>query len=149
MEIALDHTHSFLRWVALLFILLATITAFLRWKRKGGFGLQGKFLNLFTMISFHLQLLIGLVLYFISDKVNIDKVSFGSETAKLYNFYTVEHLSTMLLAIILVTIGHSKAKKASSDQAKNRRTFIFFGIALILVFAAIPWPFRGLGAGWF
>lgn len=142
---AFNHTHSLLRWVALIFILLATITAFLRWKRKGGFGLQGKFLNLFTMISFHLQLVIGLVLYFISDKV-----VFGAETMsnKIYRFYTVEHISLMLIAIILVTIGHSKAKKASSDQAKNRRTWFFFGIALILVLASIPWPFRGLGAGW-
>lgn len=145
MEIALDHTHSFLRWIALLFILLATITAFMRWKRKSGFGLQGKFLNLFTMISFHLQLLIGLVLYFMSDKVK-----FGSDTMSepIYRFYTVEHITMMLLAIILVTMGYSKTKKASSDQAKNRRTFIFFGIALIIVIASIPWPFRNLGAGW-
>lgn len=145
MEIALDHTHSFLRWIALLFILLATITAFMRWKRKGGFGLQGKFLNLFTMISFHLQLLIGLVLYFMSSKVQFAS---GVMENKIARFYTVEHISMMLLAIILVTIGYSKAKKASSDQAKNRRTFIFFGIAFIIVMAAIPWPFRNLGAGW-
>ena len=65
-------------------------------------------------------------------------------------FFGMEHLAGMLLAIIAITIGYSKSKKGQDAQAKFKAIKIWYVLALILVLAFIPWPFRtALGAGWF
>jgi len=99
------------------------------------------------MITFHTQLLLGLVLYFTSNKVQfID----GWMKEAMYRFFGMEHLAGMLLAIVAITIGHSKSKKGSDDASKFKAIKVWYVLALILVLAFIPWPFRSeLGAGWF
>lgn len=142
MYTGLTHAHSGLRWLVLLFLLLAIISAYRAW--KGGGSLSK--MPLFALIVTHIQMLIGFVLYFISPYV-----SFGEGFMKqaVTRFYSVEHITLMLIAIVLITVGHSKAKRKATDEAKGKTIFTFYLIALILIFLAIPWPFRGLGAGWF
>lgn len=139
----LKHTHSGLRWVALILILFAiynSITAKEFTKRE-------KLINLFSMVSLHTQLLLGLVLYFISPRV-----SFASGWMKdaSFRFYGMEHLAGMLIAIALITIGYVKSKKGTSPAAIYKPIKLFYIIGLILILASIPWPFRAnLGGGWF
>ena len=66
-------------------------------------------------------------------------------------FFVVEHFAGMLVAIILIHIGKAQAKKRIGDKAKHRRTLIFYLLALLIILASIPWPFRQVGAGsqWF
>jgi hypothetical protein len=66
-------------------------------------------------------------------------------------FFTVEHTLGMLIAIILIHIGKAQARKQISDKAKHKRTLIFYLLALLIILASIPWPFRQVGAGshWF
>ena len=65
----------------------------------------------------------------------------------LLRFFTMEHLVMMLLAITLITMGYSGAKRMSDSKRQHKRIFTFFLIALILILASIPWPFRtALGA---
>jgi membrane protein DedA with SNARE-associated domain len=106
-----------------------------------------RLVNMFAMISLHTQLLIGLVLYFTSDKVQFIE---GWMKSPLLRFYGMEHLAGMLIAIVLVTIGHSKSKKATESSDKFKAIKLWYVLALILILAFIPWPFRTvLGAGWF
>jgi membrane protein DedA with SNARE-associated domain len=139
----LKHTHSGLRWVALILILFAiynSITAKEFTKRE-------KLINLFSMVSLHTQLLLGLVLYFISPRI-----SFASGWMKdaSFRFYGMEHLAGMLIAIALITIGYVKSKKGTSPAAIYKPIKLFYIIGLILILASIPWPFRAnLGGGWF
>jgi hypothetical protein len=140
---ALISAHSGLRWIALLLLLLAIYNAF----TAKDYGKKHRLVNLFTMISFHTQLLLGLVLYFTSDKVKFVE---GWMKIAQYRFYGMEHLAGMLLAIVAITIGHSKSKKGADATAKFKAIKMWYVIALILVLAFIPWPFRTeLGAGWF
>ncbi|MBK9015349.1 MAG: cytochrome B [Saprospiraceae bacterium] len=138
------HAHSGLRWVVLALLIAATFMALLKWRSNATYTDGSRKLNLFTMISMHVQLLLGLALFFMSDKVD-----FSQMKEAMYRFFSVEHSVMMLLAIALVTIGHSKSKKATEDARKFRTIFIFYGLALLLVLVAIPWPFRGWGNGWF
>ncbi|GAB3991499.1 cytochrome B [Spirosoma daeguense] len=140
----LVHAHSGLRWIALILLLAATATAISRWQGRNSFTEGNRKLYLFTLISVHTQLLLGLFLLFISPKVN-----FGLMSDKLYRFYSVEHTAGMLLAIILITIGYSRSKRVSQPIEKHRLVGIFFGIGLLLILASIPWPFRIPGANWF
>jgi hypothetical protein len=141
----LNRAHSGLRWVVLLLLLAAIVWAFQAW--KGGRSGASK-LPLYALISVHVQLLLGLVLYFLpSPYVRFEA---GIMKDSLLRFYTVEHISMMLIAIILITAGYSRAKKAVSSAAKGKTTFIFYLIGLALILASIPWPFRsGLNGSWY
>jgi hypothetical protein len=88
-----------------------------------------------------LQLLTGLVLYFFLSPVT--KIALSDFGGAMKNpdlrFYAVEHLSMMLIAVILVHIGRAKSKKAVFDRDKFKQGAIFFLIALVVIVAAIPW----------
>lgn len=139
----LKHTHSGLRWVALILILMAiynSITAKEFTKRE-------KLINLFSMVSLHTQLLLGLVLYFISPRVSF---AAGWMKDASFRFYGMEHLAGMLIAIALITVGYVKSKKGTTPTAIYKPIKLFYIIGLILILASIPWPFRAnLGGGWF
>ena len=142
MEI-INHLHSGLRWIALILLIWAIYNAFTA-KR---FEKKHKMINLFAMVCLHIQLVIGLIQYFTSSKVQ-----FTAEWMKnpLLRFYGMEHLAGMLLAIILITIGYSKAKRKENDADKFKAIRLFYSIGLIIILLSIPWPFRAnLGGGWF
>lgn len=142
----LTHAHSGLRWVVLVLLLVAIGNAFMKWQGNKEFQGGDKKIGLFAMVFTHIQFLIGLVLYFISPRVIFAAESMKNAAAR---FFLVEHLSIMLLAIAVITIGYSRAKRTEDDSKKFKTTFIFFLIGLILILAGIPWPFRGYGTGWF
>ena len=133
----LVRSHSGLRWVVLALFLVAIINAFLK-KEKGLYSSGDKKINLFTMIFMHIQLLIGLTLYAISNKVNFSEL-FSSAANR---FFGVEHIFGMLLSVALVTIAHSKSKKIEDASKKHRTIFLGYLFAFIIVLATIPWPFR-------
>jgi heme A synthase len=139
----LKHAHSGLRWVLLLALVVAIVAGFQAWKRGGQYK---KGAALFALIVTHTQLILGLILYFISPLVNFNEGFMKNEVTR---FYTIEHLTTMLLAIVLITIGYSRAKRKAEDAAAGKSLFVFMLIGLILILLGIPWPFRGLGGGWF
>ncbi len=138
----LKHAHSGLRWVVLVLLILAVAGAYRSWKG----GAAGGKMPLYAMIATHVQLLLGLWLYFISSYV---KFTEGFMKDPLLRFYSVEHLTLMLLAILTITIGYSRAKRKPTEEGRGRTTFLYYLIGLLLILLAIPWPFRGLGAGWF
>ena len=134
--------HSGIRWLLLITLLIAVFQTF---SRRGKFGdIKETKTVLITFIFTHLQLLLGLVLFFISPKVQ-----FGGSMMRssLHRFFTIEHSLLMLIAIVLITIGYSRSKKAPKPF---NVAFNFYFIALVLILIGIPWPFReALGAGWF
>jgi len=143
----LKHTYSGLRWVVLILMLLAIVNSLI----SRNYEKKHKMINLFAMISLHTQLLIGLILYFISPRVKFvenwmsSKVSGGA-----FRFYNLEHILMMIIAIILVTIGRKIAEKQSTDIDKHKKIHTFYTIALVIIIASIPWPFRtALGGAWF
>lgn len=144
MNSILTHAHSGLRWVAIILLLLAIINAFTSKK----FEKKHKMINLFTMITLHTQLIIGLVQYFITS----GKVKFfdGWMKEAVFRFYGMEHLLGMLIAIVLITVGYSKSKRGVTDSEKFKPIKLFYLIGFILIMASIPWPFRtALGGSWF
>jgi NADH:ubiquinone oxidoreductase subunit 2 (subunit N) len=150
MENFLHHLHSGLRWVALLLLLITIIKSFAGMSGNKVFMAGDKKLALFTLISIHLQLVIGLVLYVML--ITSDGFDFGASMKDpLMRFFSVEHITGMLVAIAMITIGYSKAKRASSSKAKFKSLAIFFTIGLIIILAMIPWPFMQKFAGlkWF
>ncbi|XOV66757.1 MAG: hypothetical protein ACFHU9_14115 [Fluviicola sp.] len=143
----LVHLHSGLRWVVLLLLIFAIVNA-ARSISSGKYLKKDKMVNLFTTIFLHLQLLIGLILYFISPKVTFFD---GWMKDSMTRFFVLEHITLMIVAITLITIGRSRAeKKLKGSRNKHRVILITYTIGLILILASIPWPFgrwASFGAG--
>jgi membrane protein DedA with SNARE-associated domain len=140
------HIHSLLRWLVLICIILAIINASYKLSRKKITDQKDCIFNRLAMMVMHIQLLFGLVLYFISPKVVFQAASMKDS---LLRFYLVEHIGLMIMAVVLVTIGYIKSDRAIDERKKHKSLVVYYSIALLLILAAIPWPFRGLGAGWF
>jgi hypothetical protein len=140
------HAHSGLRWILLVLIVWAIIKAVSGWTGQKDYQKSDRLSALLALIFTHIQLLIGLVLYFISPKVSFES---GVMESSVLRFYTVEHITMMVVAIALITFGFSSAKRMEASLAKHKRVAITYGIALLIMIASIPWPFRGLGSGWF
>lgn len=147
MYTGLTHAHSLLRWLALIAIVVALFNAFSGLSQKRNFEGRDNRWSLLTLIFFHLQLVVGLLLYFTQGWHKM----IGEMSDRIIRFYSVEHLAAMLVAIALVTVGRVSSKRADSDRKKHRRHLVYFGIALLIVLVNIPWPFTeaGQGKGWF
>lgn len=144
-------SHSGLRWVVLILVLAAIGRAVTNMS-SGKFTALDDKLSLFSLISAHIQLLLGLSLYFISPFVKA-AMEMGMGAAMkdtVMRFWLVEHIFGMVGGIALITIGRIAAKKATEDKAKFKKIAVYFGIGLLIILATIPWPFREvLGRGWF
>lgn len=144
--------HSILRWAVLLFGIWAVLKAIGGLSAKRNYTGADNKTGLFFMISCDVQLLIGLVLYFGNSWFDMLKSNAGEvmKTSAM-RYFAVEHALMMIIAWLLVHIGRSMVKRADTDAQKHKRTLIFFGIALVLILAMIPWPFRatGIGRQWF
>ena len=146
MQSILIHAHSGWRWIVLLLIVLAIVQTVGGMTGNGRYSEGTRKVALFAMIATHIQILLGFVLYAgISDKVQFGPDTMGDSVLR---FFAVEHLLTMVLAVILITVGHVRSKKAEAAAAKAKSIFWFYLIALVLMLAGMPWPFRGLG-NWF
>lgn len=142
---ALVILHSYLRWIILVLLLASIVKSYSGWKGNKALSAGDKKLWLFTMISAHTTLLIGLILLlFGSMGVFTTTLAPGTSVMKddKLRFYWVEHPTMMILAVVLITIGRGQAKKSIADAVKYKKAFWFFLIALLLVLASIPWPFR-------
>ena len=153
MQTGLVHLHNFLRWVILVLLVLSIIKSFSGWQGKKAFSASDKKVWLFTLISAHITLLIGLYQwlfgrYGLFTTTLPEGVSVMKD--KFFRFYWVEHPTGMILSILLITLGYGMAKKAVSDEIKFKKAFWYFAIALVVILATVPWPFREIvGRPWF
>ncbi len=140
------HAHSGFRYLALAFTIIVLVQSLIAWIGRRDFGKQHKRLVNINLAVFVVQLIIGVVLYVISSKVLFDPATFKST---LLRFYTLEHPLLMLIASFII-IHQSVKPKINSAYQSHKRLFISYAVAIALIIAAIPWPFREqLGAGWF
>jgi hypothetical protein len=141
MYTAVKHLHSYWAYLVLLIVVLATFNAIVKLIGKKSFSPQDFRISLFGLIVMHLQLLIGIVLYFVSPYFDAFSDQGMGEIMKnsSLRLYLIEHPITMILAVAFLTIGYSKHKKELSSSKKFRKLAIFYSIALILLLSRIPW----------
>jgi hypothetical protein len=130
----LKYAHSGFRYVVLVLLLSAIISAWVSWLGKKPYGEGIRKLNLFTLISVHIQLLLGLVLYFLSPFVQFTKETMKHDDTR---YWTVEHITGMIVAIILITVGHSFAKRMDLPAHKHRAIALSYTIGFIIIIAII------------
>jgi hypothetical protein len=135
------YIHSFIRYIVLVLLVIVIVTSLLGWLNRKSFTKADDKFSLFLLIGTHTQLLIGLLLYFVSPFVQ-----FNSSTMKVADtrYWTVEHISMMLIAVTLITVARITHKKISSDEGKFKRLFYLNTIALMVIIGAIVMSHRGL-----
>lgn len=138
MYTGLKHFHSFVAYIALLALVIAVVHALLALRNKSPFTPTSKKIVLFGLVSAHVQMLFGLFLYFISPMgfSNLSGEAMGNGFSRLF---ALEHPLTMLLGIVLITIGYSKAKRTADDQRKFKLISRMYAVGLMLILARIPW----------
>ncbi len=145
MQTGLIHLHNFLRWVILILLVISILKAYSGWQGRKVFAPGDKKIWLFTMISAHTTLLLGLY-QVVLGRYGIFSTTLPEGTSvmkdKFFRFFWVEHPAGMILAIVLITLGYGMSKKSVSDEVKYKKAFYYFLIALIVILATIPWPFR-------
>src|SRR5688572_7106687 len=145
----MDYLHSSLRYLILVFLVGSVAIALSKWMGKKPFTKGDKITYLMTLICCHLQLVVGIILFINKGHHQNFKIMGVVMKESLLRFITIEHPIMMLLSIVFITIGYSTAKRAKDDAAKHKKTFIFYLLGLILILAAIPWPFRFPSYNWF
>ena len=131
--------HSGWAYLALLLLVVATINAIIGMSSKKEFTPKDRKIALFALIATHIQLLVGIILYFVSE---VGMKAFSTEGAMKIpqlRLTMLEHPLLNIIAITLITIGWSKHKKATTNEAKFKSIAVFFGLGLVLILARIPW----------
>jgi NADH:ubiquinone oxidoreductase subunit 2 (subunit N) len=128
--------HSGWAYIALLLLVVAVINSLIGMSGKKEFTAKDRKIALFGLIATHIQLLVGLILYFVSP---LGSTLFGQMKDAAARLTSLEHPLTNIIAITLITIGWSKHKKASSSEAKFKAIGIFFLLGLLLILSRIPW----------
>lgn len=140
MNTGLLHLHNLLRWVILITLLISIYKLIVKQDAL-------KFTKI-LLISSHTTLLLGIYQYF-TGAVGFQMIKAAGMATVMKDaagrFWAVEHIFSMVLAILFITIGHIGYKKSK----KPGRSLVFFIIALLLILLAMPWPFKaGVGRPW-
>jgi uncharacterized Tic20 family protein len=140
-------THSLLRWLVLGAAIYALVRAW-RGRTSGApYTDQDRMGALLFVMAFHLNVVLGIVIFgFASPTTQLAFTDFGAAMkVSAIRFFVMEHPVMMLIAVVIATIGSAKIKRAATDAQKHQRTLVYFGLALLIVMAAIPWPFYPAG----
>ena len=128
--------HSGWAYLALLLLVIAVVNSFMGMSSKKEFTAKDRKIALFGLIATHIQLVVGMILYFVSP---LGKASLGNMKNAAVRLTSLEHPLINIIAIILITIGWSKHKKATTSSAQFKSIAIFFGLGLLLILIRIPW----------
>jgi hypothetical protein len=128
--------HSGWAYLALLVLVIAVVNSIIGMTSKKEFTSKDRKIALFALIGTHTQLLVGLILYFVSP-LGLD--AFGQMKDAALRLTSLEHPLLNIIAIVFITIGWSKHKKAISNEFKFKVIAVFYGIGLVLILSRIPW----------
>ncbi|TRX02225.1 hypothetical protein [Flavobacterium gawalongense] len=128
--------HSGWAYLTLLVLVIAVVNSFIGMSSKKEFTSKDRKIALFALIGTHTQLLIGLILYFVSP---LGLASLGQMSDKALRLTSLEHPLINIIAITLITIGWSKHKKLTTSESKFKTFSIFYGLGLLLILSRIPW----------
>jgi hypothetical protein len=142
------HAHSVGRWIVLLLLVIGIFNSLVAGQRP--FIRSDANTGLLLTIFADLMLLIGLALWYFGDhgyKLLANYPGgFGAAMKDPYTrFFGMEHITAMLIAIVLIHIGKAQGKKKFTDRKKHVRTMLFYLLALIVILATVPWPFMQIG----
>jgi hypothetical protein len=133
--------HGMLRWFVLVAAVAAIVVAASGWSGRKPAGPALRRFSLLFVALMDLEFLLGLVLYFGASP--LVRMAFQNMSAAMKDhelrFFTVEHTTYMLLAVVCAHVGAALSRKGRTDLMKYRGAMISYCLSLLLVIAGIPW----------
>lgn len=127
-------SHSLVRFAVLALLVFVIALAFHGWQTKKAFSSIDDRLGLFLLIATHIQLLLGLALYFTSPNVHFEAASMKDSLSR---YWLVEHVTMMIIAVVLITVTRIRSKRIRNDEVRHKQLFIWNTLALALVVITI------------
>ncbi|KPQ19182.1 MAG: hypothetical protein HLUCCX10_03620 [Algoriphagus marincola HL-49] len=139
MYTGLQHAHSGLAYLVLIALIVVFFLMLIGSLSGREFTEKDRKIALIAFILSHVQLLIGLILYFVSP-VGLSLLQGGGAMSDpAARLTALEHPLINIVAIVLITIGYSRAKKAQTSRAKFRSIYMLYAVGLLLILSRIPW----------
>jgi len=134
------HSHRSLAYLFLLSALTTVVLALVNRLQNKPTSKALNGLTIATLALGHLQLLLGLGLYFVGPWFGLlaENASEVMRTAEL-RYFAVEHISINVVGIVLVTVGRSRFKKLEADRRKQQAVIAYVGLGLLLIASRVPW----------
>jgi hypothetical protein len=137
--------HSLVRWLVLITLVFAVIRAYRGWFSRKSFSKFDDSLCKGVVNVLNIQMSIGIWLYCISPIVGYFLHNFKEAVhQRQIRFFGMEHITMMIIAVIVITIGSNKTKYKTSDEEKYKTMAIWFAIGLFIILTSIPWAFSPL-----
>jgi formate hydrogenlyase subunit 4 len=133
--------HAGFRYLILLILVFSFLWSLWAWLRKANFAKTDNTINLVSTIAFHVQLVFGIILYFLSPLVQFHESTMRNDTIR---FWTVEHALMMVLAVVIVTLARMRMKKLTKHSGKHRLITLSNLLVLVLVFIVLLMGGRGV-----
>ncbi len=138
--------HSILRWVVLIAGVLAVVWAVRGWRGGQAWTALDNRLGLVFTSVLDVQVLVGVILYVVSPLIQRVFQDFGAAMGNSgLRFFAMEHTLMMIVAVVIAHVGRARIRRAPDAEGKHKQAALFFGLALLVVLAAIPWPFLPAG----
>lgn len=138
----LTFLHSTLRWLVLLSLIVSLYKAYRGYFHNKAFTKTDNAIRHWTATIAHIQLMVGMTLYFQSPIIKYFRANFSTAKDNFdLLFFGIIHSLLMFTAIIIITIGSSLAKRKTENRDKFKTLLVWFALALLIIFIAIPWPF--------
>ena len=134
MDTIIQKLHSGWAYVVLILLAVAVLNSLI--SQSKSFTPKDRKIALFALIATHLQLVIGLILYFVSP---MGSHSLGEMKDATLRLTSLEHPLINIIAIALITIGWSRHKKLESNAGKFKSIWVFYGLGLVLILIRLPW----------
>lgn len=143
--------HSWLRWVVLFLGLWAVVRGFLGTSGQRRWTSADDTAGRLFAITMDVQFLVGLLLYGVFSPLTMQALSdmAGAMRNSTLRFWAVEHLALMVVAVVLVHLGRARSRRAVADSSRHQSAALFYGMALVAMMLAIPWPFMSVGRPFF
>ncbi len=139
--------HSWLRWLVLLLGLATLVRSARGWAQRGPWTDADRKISAAFVGSLDTQLLLGLLLYVVLSPVTPGSLAElrAAMPVTALRFFAIEHIFTMVAAVAVAHVASARAKRAADPTARHRRMALGALVALLLILAAIPWPFLPYG----
>ncbi|MCB9598046.1 MAG: hypothetical protein H6719_35350 [Sandaracinaceae bacterium] len=138
--------HSGLRWLVLIMLVVVLVNAVRGWRSGAELQKRDRAITSAAIGFADLQLLVGLSLYLTGPWLTTFREGMGHVMrTTVLRFFVVEHVTGMLVALAVLHIASVRSKRADEPKIAWRRLAIGVGLALLIIFASIPWPFMPYG----
>jgi hypothetical protein len=138
-------THSWLRYLVLGFGITLLVLC-VRGLKSDAWTEKPERIHVLFAAILDVQFLLGLLLYLkLSPVTQAALANMGAAMKEpTLRFFGVEHIATMLVALIVAHVGRARSKR-KQGRARFKSVLITQSVWLLLTLAAIPWPVLDVG----